>query len=82
MKVSGMMESIFLHLTDLADVNSFSLFLEQQQRFPDNEQLQRPHNLEKFREEPVENISCLLAEHFTYKCKLSKVIPSLLVFKD
>ena len=51
-------KAIFSHLIDLAVVNSFILFKEQQQRFPDNEELQYPrrYNLENFREELVQNI--------------------------
>ncbi|XP_020603908.1 piggyBac transposable element-derived protein 4-like [Orbicella faveolata] len=51
-------KAIFFHLIDLAVVNSFILFLEQQRRFPDYEQLQRPpkYNLQSFREELIRNI--------------------------
>ena len=51
-------KAIFFHLIDLAVVNSFILFKEQQSRFPNIEKLKRPrtYNLENFREELVRNI--------------------------
>lgn len=51
-------KAIFFHLIDLAVVNSFILFSEQQLMFPDCEQLHRPgrYNLENFKEELVRDI--------------------------
>ena len=51
-------KAIFFHLIDLAVVNSFILFKEQQMRCPDIEQLKRPprYDLQSFREELVRNI--------------------------
>lgn len=53
--------------------NSFILFLEQQQRFPNNEQLQRPRRYNLEEGNGLKHL--LLDKYFIYKCKLSKVIP-------
>ena len=51
-------KAIFFHFIDLAVVNSYILFSEQQQAHPDFEQLQCPqrYNLENFREELIRNV--------------------------
>ena len=56
-------KTLFFHLIDIAVVNSFILFKEQQRKFPDNEALRRPGNysLASYREELVRNI-CDLAK--------------------
>ena len=60
-KCLGWWKARFFHLIDLAVVNSFILFKEQQSTFPDIEQLKLPrsYNLENFREELVRNICAL-----------------------
>ena len=56
-------KTLFFHLIDMAVVNSFILFMEQQRKFPDNEALRRPvkYSLASYREELVRNI-CDLPE--------------------
>ena len=51
-------KTLFFHLVDMAVVNSYILFREQQKKFPDNEALRRPakYSLASFREELIRNI--------------------------
>ena len=51
-------KTLFFHLIDMAVVNSFILFKEQQRKFPDNEALRRPakYSLASYREELVRDI--------------------------
>ena len=51
-------KTLFFHLGDIAVVNSFILFMEQQRKFPDNEALRRPakYSLASYREELIRNI--------------------------
>ena len=51
-------KTLFFHLVDMAIVNSFILFREQQQRFPDNDALKRPTSFSQanFREELVRDM--------------------------
>ena len=51
-------KTLFFHLIDMAVVNSFILFKEQQRKFPDNQALRRPasYSLASYREELVRNI--------------------------
>ena len=53
-----MVENIVFHLVDMAIVNSFILFREQQKRFPDNDALKRPQSFSQvnFCEELVRDI--------------------------
>ena len=56
-------KTLFFHLIDLAVVNSFILFKEQQRKFPDNAALRRPakYSLASYREELIRNICDLPA---------------------
>ena len=56
-------KTLFFHLIDMAVVNSFILFKEQQCKFPDNEALRQPasYTLASYREELVRDI-CELPE--------------------
>ena len=53
-------KTLFFHLIDMAVVNSFILFREQQRKFPDNEALRRPANysLASYREELIQRNIC------------------------
>ena len=56
-------KTLFFHLIDLAVVNSFILFKEQQRKFPDNEALRQPakYSLASYQEELIRNICDLPA---------------------
>lgn len=51
-------KTLFFHLIDIAVVNSYILFREQQNKFPDNEALRQPasYSLASFKEELIRNI--------------------------
>ena len=51
-------KTLFFHLVDMAIINSFILFREQQQRFPENDALKRPQSFSQanFHEELVRDI--------------------------